>query len=633
MNAIAALLPRPRPAAAVGLLLLGGWLVYLAQYVPALSRGDFFLAMMRVARSVEQGDLLYALTWPLHILGGHIVFYERLLQLANYYLFGFSPLFVKAAAMAAWSLLAVAVFLFIRRLPLAEGTRLACLLLFAVLTFTPLPWLVVVWADSTVPYLSSLIVLLFVAPVLVGATEDGWRATGRARVALATVLVIFGSGVGWAILPALAWLTLLHKARQGHLRRILPRLAAAAALAVAAAWLMLTFFWFELRLGVVVESLAVLPGNLGRVMAYFVSLFGTFFAATARPWNLWLGGAFLAVSLATYVAYRRRIGRASEPELLYVFGVVGLALVSLGRWKLGADRGEESPLSYYHLFALPAYYGFVAMALRLLPQRAAPRVGGAAAMALAVAFAAAAPGHHKQLLETRYLYQQMIRPLQGWRMTESTRLIGEPEINHEIYFEFLPMLKRTGRWPQLTADFHPYKSTRMAPPQATANGRSCGAYRNLELLMTEPDRRAVYGAAADLPDYRRFVGAAREPGQCEQSGMSVSLVAADGTVMCRTWTTSNVHWNYNAPQHADIAASPYAFDFTCPVEEGDYFLVAQDPAGKVFEALPVASKLAPMAPPAATGNGRTSSTYRNLEVLAVETSWCRWTPPAGCSKP
>lgn len=605
-------------AAGAGSLLLAGWLAYLAANVPAVSRGDFFLAMMRVARSVERGDLLYAITWPVHILGGHIVFYERVLQLVNYYLFGFSPQFVKGAALAAWSLLAFGAFLFVRRLPLSEGARFACMLLLALLTFSPLPWATVVWADSTIPYLSALIALLFVAPALVRGIESGWRAAGRGRMLLCCVAVIFGSGVGWAILPALAWLAALRKVRRGQGRKVLVVTATAVVVVSALVWLLVTFFWLELRLRDVAVSLATLPANVGRVGAYFLSLLGTFSGVSERPWNLPLGAAFFVASLATCFFYRRREGRATEPELLYLFGMLGLVLVTLGRWKVAVDIFGGSPPSYYHLFALPAYYGFIAMALRLLPQRSAPWVGLAALAALGASYAVQTPAYHRELAEQRDLYLNMIRPLQGWRMTESTRMIGGPEINHEVYFDFLPMLKRTGRYSALSGPFEPYKSTRIAPPVPTGNGNSCSAYRNLDLLLAEPDRRRIYGAAQDLPNYWRFVGVARQPGRCEQSGLAVSLVDSSGVVLCKSWTTANVHWAFDAPQHRDAAASPFAFDFTCPVENGEYFLVSQDAAGKVLEALPVVDRPPlPLAPPMPTANERTCGAYRNLELLAT----------------
>jgi hypothetical protein len=572
---------------AVAAGLLAAWLAYLYAWVPALSRGDFFLAMMRLARSVEQGNLLYALSWPLHILGGHIVFYTRVLQLANYYLFGFSPLFVKGAAMAAWALLGLGAFLFVRRLPLSPPRRLACLLLLALLTFNPIPWLVIVWADATVPYLSALIALLFVAPTLVAGVEAGWRAAPRPRMALGCVLVIIGSGVGWAILPALGWLAALRLARVGRARRFMLLAAPAAVVATALAWLLLAHFSPSLRLGLVGASLASLPSHPEQAAAYFVSLFATFFGWSRRPWNLVLGAAFLVASLLTYAAHRRREGRASEAELLYVFGLLAMLLVTLGRWKLSADRGEPNPPTYYHLFALPAYYGFIAMALRLLPARRLSRVETGGVALLVLAFLLSMPQYQRKLRELRADFVQMIRPLQGWRMTEATRLIGEPEINQELFFEFLPMLKRGGRWPELSGPFHPYKSSRMAPPQPSAGGSACGSYRNLQLLLTEPDQRRVYGTALNRPDYRRFVGVARNPARCDETGIAVALVAADGTVLCKTWTTPNVHWYYGAPEHRAVTAAGYGFDFTCPVESGAYYLVSQRTDGRVLESVRV----------------------------------------------
>ena len=579
---------RPRVLmAAVGAFLLLAWLGYLSAVVPSVSRGDFFLAMVRLARSVEQGDLLYAVTWPLHILGGHIVFYERVLQLTNYYVFDFSPHFVKAVAMITWVLLAVGVFRFVRRLDLPEWTRFACLLLLALLTFNVTPWFTIVWADATIPYLSSLVVLLLVAPTLVRAVNEGNVAAWR--IALCMVLVIFGSGVGWSILPAMAWLYALRMFRDGRLRRFLLVAGAGLVFVAVAAWVAVTFFPLALRLGLVEESLANLPGNLGRVLAYFLSLFATFFAISERPWNLWLGGAVFFASLLAYAAWRRRATGASEAELLYVFGVLGMVLVSLGRWKLAVDRGDPSPQPYYHMFALPAYYGFVAMALGRLRIRGSSAWAGVVLLAALLPFhVGQMPAYHRKAMAQRYDYQQMIVPIQGWRMTESSRLIGEPEINHEIYFEFLPMMKRDGKYPQLSERFHPYRSSRMAPPVATPPRSTCSTgYRDLHLLHAEPDVRAIYGAKADLPDYRRFVGVARAHGDCDAPGIAVSLVSDDGTVSCRTWTTPNVHWHFDVPEHRSIAASGFAFDFTCPVTPGGYFLVSQDRDGAVLDAVRV----------------------------------------------
>lgn len=580
---------RPQAGAAALGLVLAAWLVYLYRNVPSVSRGDFFLAMVRFARSVEQGEWLYVLTWPVHILGGHIVFYERVLQLTNYYLFDYSPHFVKYVAMVAWVLLGIGILRFVVRLPLPQPSRLAALLLLALVTFNPIPWASIVWADSTIPYLSALIALLFVSRHLVAAVEGEWTGRAFAGALLCCVLVIFGSGVGWSILPAMGWLIALRMAREGRLRKFLLLAAVLAAAVAVAVWIGVTFFPRTLRMGLVRESLASLPDNLEHVAAYFVSLFATFFAVSERPWNLWLGGGLFGVSLATYFFYRRRTGTATEPELLYVFGVLSLVLVSLGRWKLAADRGWSSPVTYYHLFALPVFYGFVTMALRLLPERARPRLAWGGLAALATAYAVSMGPYHLGMRGTYNDFTQMIRPLQGWRMTDGTRFIGEPELNHELFSEFLPLLKRDGKYVELSGPFHPYRSSRMAPPQPTENRRSCSSgYRNLDLMHTSPDRRRVYGAAAHLPDYRRFVGTARNALDCDQQDVAVSLVATDGTVLCKSWTTPNVYWYFEDKAHLDITRSPFAFDFTCPVEAGaGYFLVSQDPQGKLLETLRV----------------------------------------------
>jgi hypothetical protein len=368
--------------AIAGLGILALWLAYLLWRVPIVSRGDFLLAIMRVTENVEEDRWLDALTWPLHILGGHIVFYTRVLQLVNYYGFGYSPVFVKLAAVAAWGLVGWAGWRMLKRQQLAAGAEAATLLLLAVITFNPIPWEVLSWPDSTVPYLSSLIALLFVAPALVRVLNSH---TLRGQVGLLAglcVLVIIGSGVGWAIIPALGWVAVATGFAEGrgkHTKVVIAAVAAALALVAVA----VAFFPGQLRLGLVTQSLAALPQNLGAVCGYFFSLFATVVGVSARPLASWVGGAVFAASFLVYLAYKRRFRMATEPELLFIFGVGSLALVSLGRWKLNVDRGTA--VTYYHLFGLPAFYGAILMAARLLPAKAASWLLSGAAVAVALA--------------------------------------------------------------------------------------------------------------------------------------------------------------------------------------------------------------------------------------------------------
>jgi hypothetical protein len=183
----------------------------------------------------------------------------------------------------------------------------------------------------------------------------------------------------------------------------------------------------------------------------------------------------------------------------------------------------------------------------------------------------------------------MIKAVRGWRMTEATRLIGDPGHNQNIFLDYLPRLKAEGKYRRISRDFVPYRSTRMAPPVVTGNTTSCNqAYHNLEVFESRLDERAHYTMGYPQSPFWRFVGAARNPRNCDDRDLSVSLVDAAGVVQCRSWVTVNVFWHYTSVPHASMVRSPYAFDFSCPMEAGDHFLVTQDRHGGVLETVKVA---------------------------------------------
>jgi hypothetical protein len=586
MDAISIARVRRHAFALAALAVLAAWLGYLAWVVPSVSRGDFLLAILRVDADFRAGRLLQAITWPFYILGGHIVFYERALQLLNYYLLHYSPDFVKFSCLAAWGLLGLGLWRFVRRLPMGDGAQAAALLLLAVITFNPIAWETIAWPDATVPYLSALIALLFGLGPLVDilrqpAFTGHWR-----RLVVLCVLVIIGSGVGWAIIPTVMWVALTTGAPERRRARLKAAGAAALVLAAAAA-VMIVFLPGILRLGLVTQSLAALPENLGRFVAYFLSLFSTLFGIHERPLGVIAGGAIFLASLLVYARYKRRFGEPSGEEVLYVFGLGGVLLVALGRWKLNMDRGLV--VTYYHLFALPAFYGMLVMGLRLLPARRVSRAAIVAAVVLAASIGSQVAFYSRSLVSLADAFRHMIPAVSGWRMTEATRLIGSPGHDQDIFFDYLPRLKAQDRYRSLSRDFHPYRSTRIAPPVETANPRNCNAdYRNLQAFETGVDDRAPYTQGYPQYPFHRFVGVARNPADCDQAGVSVSLVDAAGVVQCKSLTTPNVYWHYVSPEHDRILRTPFAFDFSCPMEQGTYYLVSQDPTGKVIESVKVA---------------------------------------------
>lgn len=581
-----ALLLWTRRVLALGLV--GAWAAYLYLFMPPVSRGDFLLAILRESAAMRERDWLYALTWPLHILGGHIVFYERVLQLFNYYALGYSPLFVKYCAIAAWSLAGIGVYRLVERSELGGVAKLVCLLGLALVTFNPIPWDVLAWPDANVPYLSSLVALLFAGGAMVRIVNGPHDAASMRRLAVLGFLVVIGSGVGWSILPALLWLFMWDALQRGHYRRVRLAVASVAAFAVVA-YAVIFLFHKSLRLGLVAESLVNM--HVPSLLSYFFALQGTLFGIDQRPLNAWAGAGLFAVSCIVFAGYKWKVRRASEPELLFVFGLVAGLLVSLGRWKLSMDRPDAPVPSYYHIFLLPYYYGVLLMLARLLPWRLSPWV-------MTVAFAGIVASVSQRLLffdenfrTQGRSYEQMIVAARGWRMTEALRLIGESFFNQQILMEFLPDLKRAGKYQALAGDFHPYKSTKIAPPQASANGHSCNNdYRNLQLLDFSRDQRNPYTQGEPELPFHRFVGVARNYYNCDDESVAISLVTADGTVACTSWTTRSVFWHYQSQQHADILRSPYAFDFSCPVEgPGDVYLVSREQkTGRLLETVKVA---------------------------------------------
>lgn len=574
-----------RVLGAASLLVLGAWLAYLHERLPQISRGDFLLAVMRVSADFEQGRLLEAITWPLHVLGGHIIFYERILQLVNYYVLGYTPRFVVAAALGAWALLGLGLWRLVARQGLSPAARAGVLLLLALVTFNPIAWETLAWPDSVVPYLSSLVALLFVSPALLGLMNRQELRPVMPRLLFLCFLVIIGSGVGWSIVPAVMWVLVVTAWLQGrriHMRSLL----AAAMLGLAAAAVAILFFARNLRLGLVTDSLQGLDDNLAGFVGYFLSLFATSVGVGERPLSVVVGGIVFCLSLLVYGIYKWRVRGASEPELLFIVGLGSVALVALGRWKLNLDRGTS--VTYYHLFALPAFYGAILMAVRILPRRAAAWLPLAASPLLAMALLPAWQFYDTQLRQQADAYRHMIPAVQNWRMSEATRLIGSPGHNDEIFFDYLPRLKEQGRYKTLSSEFHPYRSSSIESPVPTANPRTCSdRYRNLEIFEAAPDVRAVY-TMGELPrPYDRFVGVARDPLNCDDGSIAVSLVDSKGVVLCRSATGRNVYWHFEAKGHEDILRSSFAFDFSCPMPAGEHYLVAQDKAGRLLEVVKV----------------------------------------------
>ncbi|MDB5861434.1 MAG: hypothetical protein JWQ76_5123 [Ramlibacter sp.] len=572
---------------AVALALVGAWAVYLVLFMPAVSRGDFLLAILRESAAVREHEWLYALTWPLHILGGHIIFYERALQLFNYYALGYSPVFVKYCAIAAWSLAGLGLYRLVQRCELSGVAKLVCLVGLALVTFNPIPWNLLAWPDADVPYLSSLVVLLFSSGAMVRIVNGPHDRAALRQLAALAVLVVIGSGVGWSIVAALLWLFVGNSLLRGHYRHV-GLVAAAVAGLLVLAYAVVYLFADTLRLGLVAESLAHM--DVPRLLSYFFALQGTLFGLDQRPLNVWAGAGLFTVACVVYAGYKWKHRRASEPELLFIFGVVSLALVSLGRWKLSMGHPDAAVPSYYHIFALPYFYGVLLMLARLLPWRLSPWVLGVAFAGIVASVSQRLVYFDKNFRTQGEAYVQMLNGARGWRMTEALRLIGETFFNQQIFFEFLPDLKRAGKYDTLAADFHPYRSTRIEPPRPSGNGHSCNnEYRNLHPLDFSRDQRFPYTQGQPEMPYYRFVGVARNSYNCDDTHVAVSLVTADGTVACTTWTSPNVYWHYLSQEHANILRSPYAYDFSCPVEgPGDIYLVSREQkTGRIVDTVKV----------------------------------------------
>lgn len=573
--------------AAVMFVLVAAWTAYLLRFMPSVSRGDFLLAIMRQSIAAREGDWWYALTWPVHILGGHIVFYERVLQLVNYYVLNYSPAFVKFCAIAGWMLVGWGLYRVVERSSLRGAAKLVCLLGLALITFNPIPWDVLAWPDADVPYLSSLVVLLFSAGAFVRRVNGPLEPAALRWLALLSVLVIIGSGVGWSILPVLLYLLVVRAVLQRDFAHVQLILAVAGG-TLLLVFALVTLFPETLRLGLVTQSMQNL--DFARLGSYFLALQGTLFGLDQRPANVRAGAALFAGALLVYALYKRRHRHATEAELLFLFGVVSLALVSLGRWKLNMDRPATNLPTYYHIFALPYYYGLLLMLARLLPQRWSPWVMTIVFAGIVASVAQKLDFYHRNFRGQSESYTQMLDGVRGWRMTEALRLIGEAFFNQQIFLEFLPELQRAGKYQALSADFHAYRSSQVAPPQPSSNGHACNReYRNLQLLDVSRDQRAPYTQGYPEKPFYRFVGVARNDRNCDDEHVAVSLVSSDGIVNCKTWTTANVYWHFDSRAHAEILRSPYAFDFSCPVEgRGDLYLVSSEhKSGRIMESVKV----------------------------------------------
>jgi hypothetical protein len=570
-----------------------------------VSRADFILALWHLLPSIEAGNIGSILLGVFQIFGGHVVAYTRLFQLANYWLFDYSPLAVKYAGMVTFGLAWLA-FAYLARRALGSGIAAAILILLATgLICSPVTYGLISWPDAILPYYSS-----FIALSLLLAHVCRWMERTRPLdllwVLLAGFAVICGSGVGWAVVPTFVLAAVIAKGHVDSLVRT-PRwplflLFAVIALSVAIVLLRLVILHFmttyqdTLYLDEARASLAGVVEHPGLATKFFFAVLAT---------NVLLGSVedtygFGVVALLFWLCLMLRGIVVGETRRLNVwisfsvFGLLSVLLTALTRWGLMIKLGLTLASQYYSVFALPFHLGTLGLGIALarrdfekkeLPARMTGFLIIVATAAFVIFGAVNLFSRHTDYLRAARdgatLNAASLRGAAGRNLLLLSEFAGSPQFVEMYLFGVMRDFKRVGKYPALTANYiedaaafavehqiqHPLPRE-MLQPQLIE--RCLPRYGDARLAIAEPDRRRVWRSASfNARDnaFVRFSGYAINSSDCSRSADFVLAVDREGRVLCISRpgleNASTLHERFLPP----VARRGATFDFSCPIGE------------------------------------------------------------------
>lgn len=588
-------------ALAILVRLAADFFYYLYLYVPPISRGDFLFEMWRIAPLIEANDTLSVFERVFRLFGGHIVAYKRVLQITNYIFFDYSGNFVRWEALSVYVLALISLIWFSVRvfgLSLMAG---AVLVVGGVQLCSPVPYEVITWSDAVTPYLSCAIVLLFLGPRIgeILAKDEPRSIREWLFVALFAFLVIIGSGIGWAILPALA---VAYVTGRGYLDAVFERIRLRSVLIVGGSIVVLALatycfaLWFtdvfsqRYHLNDVNLALKQAISRPRDFFVYFLALLPSPFMI--RPIETaWMHGLVVFcywLILIIAASHFRQLKALTLPVLVTSFALGGAFLVAVGRWEIASSKGILTAPTYYSLFVFPLYMGLVPITWEVLRRLSIlPWLASISALLVCTVIAASEFSRATIIAdkEVRSLSEWHVKARDGsrdWNLYDLARLTGDAGWAQLGLFQILSDMKRWGKYPELTRDFindpgafarnHGLSAQRLAGTTTRlGNDGACNVlFGSGALLGSSPDKRAQWHYQETPVNFVRFFGYARHPTKCNKKVDYVFAVDGKGTVICVSRTARPRHWDWPVELHrVAISGSEFVFDFSCPLGTED----------------------------------------------------------------
>jgi hypothetical protein len=583
------------------------WLVYLVDVVPVVSRADFVFALWRLLPSLERGELGSVLLSVFHIFGGHIVAYTRLFQIGNYFLFDYSPVAVKYAGLATFSL-AWASFAYMAHRAFQNHFAAAILVLVGtVLICSPVTYGLISWPDAIVPYYSCFIVLSVGLPHVCRWLQRS-RPQDLLCVALVGLAVICGSGVGWAIVPTLILTALLAngcvdrlvQSRRWPLYFFISAVAILVAMLVARLILLRSMTTYEdvLHLDDARSSLAGLLDNPGLALKFFFAVLAT---------NILLGSventySFGAIAFLFWLCLLLRCVAIRETKNFNIwisfslFGLLSSLLTAVARWHLMITHELTQASQYYSVFALPFHLGTLGLAIGLIRHDISQRTLRARMAGLVIAVSTASVFVFA-VLNLADRHDDYLRAAREGAALNEASMFGATNRNLLLLSEFagvsgfaemylygvLPDFKRVGKYPLLTAGYiedvqafaaehkipQPLPKTRL---QQQRTEHCLPGLGDARLGIAEPDRRRVWRwKKFDAGDnvFFRFAGYALNSSDCNRGADFVLAVDRHGKIVCVSRpgpeNARTLVERFQPPRKYHTAV----FDFSCPIKRDE----------------------------------------------------------------
>lgn len=591
---------------AISVAILAWWIVNLVIWVPAISRADYLWELWGISPAIEAHQFGDIFRFIFRIIAGHIIAYSRIFGLLNWVLFDYNGTVIKYAAVTTFILCWLTFLYAIWRTGVRNLNAGVTLLIGTVLLCNPVPWLVLGWPESTIAYFSNWITVCLGLPLICRLVAAPQRPSLSSWILILIICfaIVVSVGSGWGILPTLlvAWLV-----GRGYIdalfssRRILPMATGVLVgiIAISGAGLFAitrfakaterTFYMDDVYL-----SLAGAPAHPYEVARHFFSVL----VAVVAPWPvnvaMWFGVP-LVLLWCWVIVYLGRAGRLREVCFwvsFSVYGLIGAALNTLGRWQLVGERNGGYMPTHYGIFALPFLVGLVALVMAAsatgtprqwtIRRYALTRPSSVQICGLivgAIIFAGYVPAFLTGTLRfhgQRTFHLEARFGAQNYQAVHMARFSGDQAFFSTYALQLLPDLKRVGKYHALTDDFIDDAASFIASEHIDlstaqeASGKSCGPTAVGELTKIQPDTRWTwnfsnqsklslvwaygYALAADCKKPADFVFTA-------DANNKVLCVSRPGRPMLRDLPSESL---VPLGKHADAV-----FNFSCPLA-GDY---------------------------------------------------------------